>query len=131
MSFDRQDVPRADIAELMNVIASEDEVGGAKLFRDGLFAGDLIDLGGGAPAVEILDDTMETIEGQAVSMDPMVNDTLSAGTTLTGVDQPAHGTVSTNSDGTLTYEPYGDFNGTDTFTYTVPVTGLPSGVVTV
>ena len=39
--------------------------------------------------------------------------------TVSGFEQPAHGEVSYNGDGTFTYTPDADFNGTDTFTYTV------------
>jgi VCBS repeat-containing protein len=38
---------------------------------------------------------------------------------VTGNSTPAHGTVTVNADGTLTYVPSTGFTGTDTFTYTV------------
>jgi len=41
------------------------------------------------------------------------NDVLSA----TLVVPPLHGTLALNADGSLTYEPYANFHGTDTFTY--------------
>ena len=41
------------------------------------------------------------------------NDTL----TVAVVDQPAHGTLTLNTDGSFTYEPDADYHGTDTFTY--------------
>ena len=39
--------------------------------------------------------------------------------TVTGNSDPAHGTVTVNSDGTFTYVPNAGFSGTDTFTYTI------------
>ncbi|WP_454786384.1 Ig-like domain-containing protein [Mycobacterium antarcticum] len=38
---------------------------------------------------------------------------------ITIVDAPTHGSVQVNPDGTVTYRPYNDYRGTDTFTYTV------------
>ncbi|HWF81784.1 MAG TPA: Ig-like domain-containing protein, partial [Streptosporangiaceae bacterium] len=38
---------------------------------------------------------------------------------LTGNTNPAHGTLTMNSDGTFTYLPNAGFSGTDTFTYTI------------
>ena len=43
------------------------------------------------------------------------NDPLS----ITAAGQGAHGTTELGADGTITYTPLADFNGTDTFTYTV------------
>jgi minor extracellular serine protease Vpr len=40
-------------------------------------------------------------------------------TTVAVVEQPANGTATTNEDGTLSYTPNADYNGTDTFTYDV------------
>ena len=39
--------------------------------------------------------------------------------TLSGFTQPANGMLVDNGDGTLTYTPAGNFNGTDNFTYTI------------
>ncbi|HEY2412186.1 MAG TPA: Ig-like domain-containing protein, partial [Pirellulaceae bacterium] len=49
----------------------------------------------------------------------LANDTDADSQTLTAqiADQPQHGTVSLNSDGTFTYTPASNFSGTDTFTY--------------
>jgi LPXTG-motif cell wall-anchored protein len=38
---------------------------------------------------------------------------------VTAVSKPANGTVTVNTDGTITYSPAGGFTGVDTFTYTV------------
>jgi len=47
------------------------------------------------------------------------------------VDGPAHGVVTANADGTYTYTPNADFNGTDTFTYRINDGELDSNVATV
>jgi hypothetical protein len=49
----------------------------------------------------------------------LINDTDFDPTILTAVmvDEPANGTVELNADGSFTYTPDADFNGTDTFTY--------------
>jgi VCBS repeat-containing protein/autotransporter-associated beta strand protein len=52
-------------------------------------------------------------------------DTLSA----VVIDGPSHGSVLLNSDGSFTYTPDANFNGTDTFTY-VPVNGAGQGNTT-
>ncbi|HLP22221.1 MAG TPA: Ig-like domain-containing protein [Chitinophagales bacterium] len=41
------------------------------------------------------------------------------------LNQPAHGTVTVNGDGTLTYVPEANFNGTDSFSYIVCDGGTP------
>ncbi|GEO99624.1 hypothetical protein MHA02_20120 [Methylobacterium haplocladii] len=51
---------------------------------------------------------------------------------ISSVTQGAHGTVGFQPDGTLTYTPNPDFNGTDSFTYTVTSGGTTeTGTVTV
>ncbi|MFT7579459.1 MAG: ferredoxin [Myxococcota bacterium] len=56
-----------------------------------------------------------------VDIDVLDNDGDSDGDplTVTYVGRPANGTAELNEDGTVAYEPAPDFNGTDTFTYTV------------
>ena len=51
--------------------------------------------------------------------------------TATVAAGPAHGTLSLNTDGSFTYTPAADFNGTDTFTYTASTGGTASNVATV
>ncbi len=51
--------------------------------------------------------------------------------TVTLADGPEHGTVSLSSNGSFTYEPYDDFAGTDTFTYTISDGTHTSGATTV
>ncbi|MEO3761589.1 Ig-like domain-containing protein, partial [Mycobacterium sp. B14F4] len=69
-------------------------------------------------------DAVTTVEDTGVTIPVLTNDTdadLGAGTELTVTDytQPAHGTVALNPTGTFTYTPDANYNGTDTFTYTV------------
>jgi VCBS repeat-containing protein len=51
----------------------------------------------------------------------LANDTDADGDTLSlvSVGQPAHGAATDNGDGTVSYTPEADFNGADSFTYTV------------
>ncbi|MFC1479469.1 Ig-like domain-containing protein [Planctomycetota bacterium] len=69
---------------------------------------------------DAVDDADSTDEDNPVDIDVLSNDSDPNGDTLTvsGVTQPANGTVVNNTTD-VTYTPDGDFNGTDTFTYTV------------
>jgi regulation of enolase protein 1 (concanavalin A-like superfamily) len=66
-------------------------------------------------------DSAATDEDTAVVLDVLANDLDPDGDPLTiaSVSAPAHGSVATNPDGTLTYTPDPDFNGADSFTYTL------------
>jgi VCBS repeat-containing protein len=67
------------------------------------------------------DQDVTTLEDEPVTVDVLRasfdanNDSL----TVAAVTQGAHGSVSINEDGTLTYTPNADFYGTDAFTYTI------------
>ncbi len=80
---------------------------------------------GGNQLPVALDDTgFTTTEGTPLTInvsDLIANDSDVDGDTLTAtIDmQPANGTVTDNSDGTFTYTPTGNLNGTDSFTYVV------------
>lgn len=70
------------------------------------------------------DDVSTTNEDTAVTINVTTNDTDAddtvAVTSVKIVDQPAHGTATVNATtGQITYTPNADFNGTDTFTYTI------------
>ncbi len=67
------------------------------------------------------DDTVTTQQGAAVIATPLANDGDVDGDALniSGFTQAANGTVADNGDGTLTYTPYADFFGLDSFTYTI------------
>ncbi|WP_417235963.1 Ig-like domain-containing protein, partial [Bizionia paragorgiae] len=82
------------------------------------------------PIDDAVDDSVTIPEDTSVTIDVLTNDTFDPSTTIevTGVTDPANGTVVINPDGTVTYTPDPDFNGTDTFEYTVTFT-LPDGTV--
>ena len=65
------------------------------------------------------DDVATTPEDTAVTVDVLSNDTDVDGDSLTvaSVTQGANGSVSINVDGTVSYAPSPDFNGSDSFTY--------------
>ncbi len=76
--------------------------------------------------VDANDDTATTQEDTPVTVDVFDNDILGDPAidtaAVTAVTDPANGTVTINGDGTVTYTPDADFNGTDTFDYTLVVT---------
>ncbi len=77
------------------------------------------------PVVDIADDTAETDEDTAVTTTVLGNDTFEGTPVVTAVTQGANGTVTINADNTITYTPNADFNGTDSYTYTVT---SPAGI---
>ncbi|MEJ2332522.1 MAG: retention module-containing protein, partial [Desulfobulbaceae bacterium] len=68
-----------------------------------------------------VDDTGTSAEDSSIDIDVLANDTDLDGDSLTveSFTQPDHGTVTENSDGTLNYAPDADYNGSDSFTYTI------------
>jgi hypothetical protein len=66
-------------------------------------------------------DTATTDEDQTVTFGVLANDSDANGDVLTIADvtAPAHGTVTVNGNGTLTYTPNADYYGPDSFTYTI------------
>ena len=67
------------------------------------------------------DDSATTKEDTPINIDVIANDSDVDGDSLsvTGVSDPAHGSVVINADGTVTYTPDADYYGDDSFTYTV------------
>ncbi|WP_415794929.1 Ig-like domain-containing protein, partial [Mycolicibacterium frederiksbergense] len=63
----------------------------------------------------------------------LTNDSDADGSTLTAtlVTGPANGTLTLNADGSFTYTPDADFNGTDSFTYTAGDGTETSSIATV
>ncbi|KAI9549366.1 LOW QUALITY PROTEIN: hypothetical protein GHT06_003732 [Daphnia sinensis] len=82
------------------------------------------------------DDVVSTKEDTAVTINVLSNDESgNAGTTLdpaslTITEQPANGTVTVNSDGTVTFTPKDGFTGTDVFTYSICEANNPSNCET-
>ncbi|GAA4324621.1 hypothetical protein GCM10023164_25780 [Christiangramia aestuarii] len=68
-----------------------------------------------------VDDIASTDEDVAVVILVLDNDSDIDGDdlTITGTSNPANGTTSINADGTITYTPDQDYNGQDSFTYTI------------
>lgn len=71
-----------------------------------------------------LHDTVTTDEDMPVTGNVQANDSAGPSNedqalTTTAVTDPAHGTASINADGSVTYTPDADFNGSDSFEYTV------------
>ncbi|SFD68710.1 Ig-like domain-containing protein [Roseivivax sediminis] len=66
-------------------------------------------------------DTVTTAEDTPLSFDPRTNDSDvdKDPLVISGTTSPPWGSVSTEAGGGLTYTPVPDFNGTDTFTYTI------------
>ncbi len=72
------------------------------------------------PAPTAVNDTATTDEDTPVDINVLANDTDPDGDPLTVTMATAlNGTVTIAADGTLTYEPNADFNGTDTITYVI------------
>jgi hypothetical protein len=67
-----------------------------------------------------VNDTTSTNEDTSVTVAVLTNDTDVDGDPLTvTVASAANGTVAINADGTITYTPAANFNGTDTISYTI------------
>ena len=80
----------------------------------------------------VLDDAATTNEDTAVNILVQANDTFEGTPAITAITNGAHGTVAVNNNGSagntaddfVVYTPTADFNGTDTFTYTVTSGGV-------
>ena len=68
-----------------------------------------------------VNDTATTLEDTAATIAVLDNDTDLDGDTLvvSSVTVPAHGTAAVNPDGTIAYAPAANYNGADSFSYTV------------
>ena len=83
-------------------------------------------------AADIVDDAATTNEDTAVSILVLANDAFESTSAITGTTNGTHGSVAVNDNGTagntaddfVVYTPAADFNGTDTFTYTVTSSGI-------
>jgi fibronectin type 3 domain-containing protein len=68
-----------------------------------------------------VNDTAGTVQGTAVTIPVLANDSDPEGAklTITSVTTPAHGSTTINTSGTITYTPVASFSGTDSFIYTI------------
>ncbi|WP_345318227.1 Ig-like domain-containing protein, partial [Novipirellula rosea] len=69
------------------------------------------------PVDDASDDTATTNEDTAISGDVSLNDTYAGAVSYALNTGPSNGTATVNPDGTFSYTPDPDFNGTDAFTY--------------
>ncbi|MFC2079240.1 Ig-like domain-containing protein, partial [Candidatus Bipolaricaulota bacterium] len=70
--------------------------------------------------IDALDDVSEADEDTAVVIDVLANDLLGVEpTVIIGLQDGAHGSTQDNGDGTVTYTPDPDFDGMDSFSYTI------------
>ena len=79
----------------------------------------------GASPTEPQDDRVSTFRNEPVTADLLANDTGGVATAVSITRSPQNGTLSVNSDLTVTYTPAAGFVGTDEFAYT---TGNSTGV---
>ncbi|WP_299686041.1 Ig-like domain-containing protein, partial [uncultured Dokdonia sp.] len=83
------------------------------------------------PVDDVVDDADSTPEDTPVNVAVLDNDTFEGvDNEVTDVTNPANGTVTIETDGTVTYTPDPNFNGTDTFDYTVTVTNADGSTTT-
>ncbi|WP_374158958.1 Ig-like domain-containing protein [Mycobacterium sp. G7A2] len=84
-------------------------------------------------APSAVNDAYTTSEESAVNGNVLANDTDADADTLTAVlaSGPSHGALTLNNDGTFTYTPTANYNGTDSFTYTATDGAATSNTATV
>ncbi|HDY7924421.1 TPA: cadherin-like domain-containing protein, partial [Vibrio vulnificus] len=77
------------------------------------------------PVVDIVTDTLNTDEDNAVTLNVLTNDSFeNANAAVTAVTQGTNGSVSFDANGEVTYTPNANFHGTDSFSYTVTSGGV-------
>jgi len=90
-----------------------------------------IDQSGLVTGVSAINDNIELSEDTSKTFSPASNDSLAvSGSFAISTSSPSNGTVVSGSDGTLTYTPKDNFNGTDSFNYTI-TQGSESGTASV
>ncbi|WP_232771019.1 beta strand repeat-containing protein, partial [Colwellia sp. 75C3] len=78
-----------------------------------------------AAVVDINDDgTVDVAEGSAQTFNVLSNDNFEGSAVVTATSTPEHGAVSIGANGLITYTATGDYNGEDSFTYTVTAGGV-------
>lgn len=80
--------------------------------------------------IAAVDDDITVEYAEEYNFDAIANDT-GTGISITSVTQPTHGTVTIEMDGTLTYTPDLDYDGPDSFTYTITDADLHTDTATV
>ncbi|MEM6646945.1 MAG: choice-of-anchor D domain-containing protein [Bacteroidota bacterium] len=113
----------SDLAVVFTPTASGQATGTLSIIHNDPFRTSPIEIaltGTGNSAPTVVDDTATTDEDNAVSIDVLSNDADEEDNalTITALSDPADGSATLDGT-TVTYTPDGDFNGTDTFTYTV------------
>ncbi len=76
------------------------------------------------PVLDISNDTVSTQANASVTTSVLTNDSFEGSPVITATTQPSHGSVTLNSDGTITYTPNHGYIGTDSYTYTVTSGGV-------
>ena len=90
-----------------------------------------IEQSGLVTGVSAINDNIELNEDTSKTFSPASNDSLAVSGSFTiSSSSPSNGTVTTGTDGTLTYTPQDNFNGTDSFNYTI-TQGSESGTASV
>ena len=77
-----------------------------------------------SPVIDIAPDGVTTLEDTDATFNVLTNDTFAAGATVSSVTQPANGVVTIGSGGLVTYKPASNYNGADSFSYTVTSGGV-------
>ncbi|MDG6774176.1 retention module-containing protein [Thiomicrorhabdus sp. ZW0627] len=77
-----------------------------------------------APIVDIADDSVEVAEDTTTIINVLDNDTFEGTPVITSTTDPTHGSITINQNGTITYDPDPNYNGSDSFTYTVTSGGV-------
>lgn len=67
----------------------------------------------------LTDDSATVDEDGETTITVLTNDSIVDGGSITAITQPSHGVAVLHDNGTITYTPTGDYNGPDSFTYTV------------
>jgi VCBS repeat-containing protein len=89
-------------------------------------------INGAEDAPIAVDDAISGNEDTVITGNVLTNDTDTEADPLTArqVSGPAHGSLTLNADGSFSYTPNADWNGTDSFTYTANNGALDSNVAT-
>ncbi|MDV7340544.1 cadherin-like domain-containing protein [Terasakiella sp. A23] len=67
----------------------------------------------------LANDSVTLSEDGSSTISVLANDTIIDGATVSAISTPSNGSVTLNNDNTITYSPTANYNGSDSFTYTV------------